>query len=231
MADKRPADQQASPLLAAAPEEMHPIIAFLNANMKLIALGVGGLLLAVAVASGYRAWSESRLAESREELAKLVAAQGEDRLANLKAFAEDAPSAVRPAALYELARVADEEEDRGMALEAFRKMRDNAEGELRAVAELGVARTLLAMGEPGQALQELKAAPAVPEAYKTILTRTRAQAAEMAGQWSEALAAYGELRELEPGNEEFIAAKLSQIQARQGQAGQTGQAAPAAPAS
>lgn len=220
MADKRPADQQATPLLADAPEEMHPILAFLNSNLKLIALGVGGLLLAVALFSGYRAWSESRLAEAREDLARLVAAKGENRLANLKAFAEDAPSAVRPTALYELARAAGEEEDQAVALEAFRALSRNADGELRAVAELGVARTLMAMGEPDQALQSLKAAPAAPEAYKTVMTRTRAQAAEMAGQWGEAQTAYGELRELEPGNEEFIAAKLDQLKAKQGQAGQ-----------
>lgn len=221
MADKRPGQSEPGLPMAVEHDELHPVLSFLSSNLKVIALGVGGLLLVVALVSGYRAWRESRLADAREELGKLVAASGEDRLTNLQTFAENAPSTLRTAALFELAGAAVEEDNQAVALEAFRKLRDSADGELRATAELGMANALLAMGKPDEALQSLKAASDVPEAYKAPLARARAQAAEAAGRLDEAIAAYEELRELEPGNAEFMAAKSADLQARQAQAGQT----------
>lgn len=225
MADKRPAPEQTDPALPLEHEELHPILRFLSDNLKPIALGVGGLLLVVALVSGYRAWSASRLAESRAELSALAAANDEDRLANLAAFAKQAPEALRAAALYELAKAAAEADDQAAALEAFRSLGSTKDPAVRAVAELGAARVLMAMGEPAQAAQSLKAAaPSAPQAYKPALTRALAVAAEAAGQWDEARTAYEELSELEPGDP-LISAKLNELQAKQGQA------APATPAS
>jgi tetratricopeptide (TPR) repeat protein len=220
MADKRPAQPEPGLPVAVEHDELHPVLQFLTGNLKVIALVVGGLLLVVALASGYQAWRKSRLADAREELGKLVAASGENRLANLQAFADQAPSAMRTAVLFELASAAVEEDNQAMALEAFRKLRDTVGGELRATAELGMANALLATGKPDEALQGLKAASGIPEAYKAPLARARAQAAEAAGRWDEAIAAYEELRELEPGNAEFMAAKATELRARQAQAGQ-----------
>ncbi len=218
MADKQPVQPDSGLTAAVEHDELHPILHFLSSNLKAIALAVGGILLIVALVSGYKSWRETRLADAREELGKLVAANGSNRLADLQAFAGQAPSAMRTAALLELARAAVEEEDQAVALETFRKLRDVADGELRATAELGMANALVDMGKPAEALQSLKAASGIPEAYKASLARTRAQAAEAAGQLNEAVAAYEELRELEPANAEFIAAKLSGLQARQAQA-------------
>lgn len=224
MADKRPAQSEPGLSMDVEHDELHPILHFLSSNLKLIALALGGLLLVVALISGYRAWSDSRLAEAREELGKLTAAGGEDRLANLQAFAKEAPSALRTAALLEVATAAVEEDNQAVALEAFRALRDSSEDGVRATAELGVANALMAMGKPDEALQGLKAASGLPEAYKAPLARARAQAAEAAGQLDEAIAAYEQLRELEPGNAEFMAAKSADLQARQAR---TGQATPA----
>jgi len=219
MADKRPAAPLDDSLLSTEHQELHPALVFLGKNIKYIAMGIGGLLLAVALASGYRAWSASELAQARDELGNIVAVRGQARLTGLQDFAAQAPTALRPAALYELALAADEEADHATALEAFRQLRDATSGELRAVAELGMARALMASGEPAQAAQGLKAAmPAVPEAYKPIMTRERALAAEAAGQLVEALAAYEALRTLEPGNEEFITAKTAALKAKLAQA-------------
>lgn len=229
MADKRPAAPLDDSLLSTEHQELHPALVFLGKNIKYIAMGIGGLLLAVALASGYRAWSASELAQARDELGNIVAVRGQARLTGLQDFAAEAPTALRPAALYELALAADEEADHATALEAFRQLRDATSGELRAVAELGMARALMASGEPAQAAraaQSLQAAmPAAPEAYKPIMTRERALAAEAAGQLAEALAAYEALRALEPDNEEFITAKTAALKAK------LAQADPAAPAS
>lgn len=224
MADKRPAQPEPGLTAAVEHDELHPILRFLTDNLKVIAFAVGGLILVVALASGYRAWRDSRLADAREELGKLVAASGENRLTNLQAFAEQAPSTLRTAVLFELANAAVEEDNQAVALEAFRKLRDTAGGELRATAELGMANALLATGKPDEALQGLKAASGIPEAYQAPVTRARAHAAEAAGQLSEAIVAYEALRELEPANAEFIASKIAELQAKQAQAGQAASA-------
>jgi hypothetical protein len=104
---EKTAAQPQSPLdtLGAEVEEsLHPALQWIVSHIKLIVGVVAVLLLLVGSLAAYRAVSASRLAQSRAEMAALLAeADPAKRAEALAAFAAAAPESLRTAASLELA--------------------------------------------------------------------------------------------------------------------------------
>ncbi|MFV0349591.1 MAG: tetratricopeptide repeat protein [Halodesulfovibrio sp.] len=203
-------------------EEAQPLLKFLVANYKTILISLGAV---VAIIAGYGIYDYSvkkSIASARMELGDiLINKSGADQMASLEAFAAKAPEKIRPAALFELARLSLEKKDYEKAAGAWASLAGTADGEMAFIARMGKAQALAASGKLEEAFAELEAADAAaPEAFKNIAKMQFAVVAEEAGKLDRALAAYEALQgEGSKMDKELFAHKISQLKARIGNKG------------
>jgi predicted Zn-dependent protease len=196
---------------------LKPLIEKTVQNWKAVALGLGAVLAVIAVAAGINAWRERSLAKAGEALgAILVQTGGEARIQALEGFLKDAPARLKTSVLFELAASCLAEKQYDKAAEHFAALAAANDADVRLLAEIGRARSLLLAGKAKESAQVLAALlKGAPEPYLVPVYRQLAAAAEQAGDLQTALSAYQELSakagELERQYFEF---KISQIKAR-----------------
>ncbi len=176
-------------------QQTPPLLEAIVRNLKPILLGAG---LVVLLAAGYALFStyrNSALHEAQEELGTLLTQKsGAEKVAALESFLPKAPSALKPAVLFELAGTAMILNQYEKSLGFWRQLAGTVSGGEAILAHMGQARALALSGKPAEAvkeLQDLKLKAAEP--FKPAITRQIALAAEAAGDAETAKAAYGEL--------------------------------------
>lgn len=163
---------------------------------RLIAGIIGMILVLAAAYGGYSAYQEHRLTQAKEELSRIVLeAPGPERLAALAALQGTLPEALLPRYWLESAKAAQEQENWDKALEFWKKLADGGPEHWALLGQLGHGSTLLRLGKPQEALEELERlqgrAPA--DLLPTVLLQL-AKAAEMAKDWERALSVYEQLK-------------------------------------
>ena len=172
------------------------LLNFLVENLKAIAAGCGVILLIVAVYAGVNSWRGRQAAKSADALGVILIQKTEPkaRVEALEAYLKDAPSSLRPSALLELAASAMVSQQYAKASAAWAELEGSSSADMKVVAGIGHAKSLLMEGKAAEALTLLQALKAKsPKAYDLPITRQLAVAAEQAGNDKVAQEAYTEL--------------------------------------
>lgn len=215
---EKTAAQPQSPLdaLGAEVEEsLHPALQWIVSHIKLIVGVVAVLLLLVGSLAAYRAVSASRLAQSRAEMAALLAeADPAKRAEALAAFAAAAPESLRTAASLELAASLSAAGRHEEAAAVWARV--NAT-DLGSVPGFGQAAELSRAGKHAEALAVLQGMRQnLPKAYQMLLLERLAYEAEQAGDAAAAIAAWeAMLAENQGGSSAFVSAKIKALRAAQ----------------
>lgn len=211
--------EQLEQIKTAAPDDIaQRLLHYLVSNLKHIAMGCGALLLAVAVYAGVDHWRERQAATAAEALGVILIQKAEPkaRLEALEAFMKDTPAALRPTVLLELAAAAMAAKQYDKAATAWTELEDSSSPDMKVLAGIGHARSLLLSGKAKDALALLTGLKAKsPEAYGQSITRQIAVAAEQAGETKVALDAYTDLAaKAEGSGKPFFEFKANQLKAK-----------------
>jgi len=183
---------------------------------RLIAGLVGIFLVLAAAYGGYGAYQERRLTLAEQELSRVVLeTQGPERLFALEGLQGALPKALLPRYWLESAKAAQEQENWGKALEFWKKLADGGPDHWALLGQLGQGSTLLRLGKPREAVEELERLRArAPESMLPVVLLQLAEAAETAEDWERALTAYERLGAMDkaahPGFLEFKTAEIRQ---------------------
>ncbi len=179
------------------PDTSQPILEFLTAHMKVIVIGCAAVILAVIAYEGVNHYRASVAAKASEDLGVILLEKTEPaaRVTALEGFLKDAPSRLKPTVEMELASAAMVAKQYDKAEKAWADLASSTSDEdLKVIAGIGHAKSLLFEGKAKDAqalLSQLKAK--APAAYKPVVDRQLAVAAEAAGDNKTAAAAYAEL--------------------------------------
>ncbi len=194
------------------------LLDFLVDNLKSIALGCGVLVLAVGIYAGVSHWRTSQAGKAADALGVILIQKTEPkaRVDALEAFLKDAPGPLRPTVLLELAASAMVSKQYAKASTAWAELEGSSSPDMKVIAGIGHAKSLLLEGKAPEALTLLKALKAnSPQSYAMPVTRQLAVAAEQAGDAKTALEAYTELATKADGpGKPYFEFKANQLKAK-----------------
>lgn len=179
------------------PDTSQPLLEFLTEHLKAIGVTCAVVILAVAAYEGVGYYRAKAAAKASEQLGVILLEKTEPaaRVAALEGFLKDAPGKLKPTVELELASAAMVAKQYDKAEKAWADLEGSAsDDDLKAIAGIGHAKSLLFEGKAKDAqalLTQLKTKS--PAAYKPVVTRQLAVAAEAAGDGKTAAAAYAEL--------------------------------------
>lgn len=183
---------------------------------RLIA-GIAGIFIVLAAAyGGYSAYQKRKLTRAEQELSRIVLeTSGPERLAALINLQGALPEALLPRYWLESAKAAQEQENLAKAMEFWKKLAEGGPDHWALLGQLGYGATLLRLGRPQEAVEELERLRArAPESMLPVVLLQLAEAAETAEDWERALAAYEQLKAMDgadqPGFLNFKAAEIRQ---------------------
>ncbi|MFP4070572.1 MAG: tetratricopeptide repeat protein [Desulfovibrionales bacterium] len=204
--------------IATETQDVHPVLKKILDNAKFIVLGVAILLLAVAGYSGYSVYQDSAKKEAAEELGRILTqTQGSDRIAALQDFLDN--GRLQQEARMELARAQMDQELYQDAAATWARLAEDGRGDLAVVARLGQSKNLLLSGTPQEALTILESLrTTAPDSYHRVIDAQIAEAAEQAGNRTQALSAYERLKNAvqDEATEEYYDYKISQLKQQNG---------------
>lgn len=210
--------EQLEQIKKAVPDTSQRLFEFLVNNLKPIAIGCGALILAVAIYSGVNHWRDRQAAKAADALGVILIQKTEPkaRVDALEAFLKDAPGSLRPTVLLELAAssIASKQYDKASA--AWAELEGSSSADMKVIAGIGHAKSLLLAGKAPEALTLLQALKAKsPKSYDLPITRQLAVAAEQAGNDKVAQEAYTELAAKAEGpGKPFFEFKANQLKAK-----------------
>jgi len=207
MDDKTPQGQTTppvSPIIAeqleqikkSVPDTSQRLYDFLTANLKPIGIACLVLLIGVAAWEGVSHWRARTAAKAADVLGVILIEKtdAKARVQALEAFLKDAPSSLKPTVEMELAAAAMIDKQYDKAAAAWAELEGSSSPDLKVVAGIGHAKSLMLQDKAQDALTLLQALKTkAPEAYSAAITRQIAVAAEQAGNAQAAGAAYTEL--------------------------------------
>lgn len=200
------------------PDTSQRLFEFLAGNLKPIALGCAAIIAVVAIYAGVDAWRTRAAAKAADALGVILIekTQPAERVAALEAFLKDSPSALRQTVLLELAAAAMVARQYDKATQAWTELEGSSSADMKVMAGIGHARSLLLVGKAKEALDLLQALKGkAPESYAIPLTRQIAVAAEQAGETKVAQEAYAELAgKAEGQGKPFFEFKANQLKAK-----------------
>ena len=196
-------------------ESLHPILQVIVDNVKFIV----GLIVVLVVAVGgfavYDTVQTSSLAEGRAKLAAIVAGDEAGRVDALKAFAKDAPGALKNAVDLELASALSAAGEHQEAAAVWKELAAADAPGVDTVAALGQAAELARADKHAEAAAILSAlAPKVGEGYKVLVLHRLAYEAELSGDLTGSVKAWEDLRDAQKnGDKAFIEDKILRLKA------------------
>lgn len=198
-------------------EDLHPAFKLLVDNMNYIVAAIAALLLIVAAVSLYNWYSARNLAQAKNDLGTILSEKsGQEKITSLDAFLKEAPEALKPGILLELANEAMSEKQYSVAQGYWNSLVELGGEDITPVAIMGRARCLLLEGKAKEAVNQLVALKAhVSENFAMPVNRQLAETAEQAGDIETALAAYSELADKDQaGNKQYLEFKIRELQSK-----------------
>ncbi|BBD06932.1 hypothetical protein [Desulfovibrio ferrophilus] len=218
MTEKMPQQESHAPLGALGEEvdeSLHPLLQAIVDNIKLIVGVIGALILIVGGYAVFDSVQGSRLADSRTELASLIATQ--DPAQRAKALEEfDAPSGLSTAVQLELAGALAAAGEHERAAAIWGQLSDVDTADLGLVASLGQAAELGKSGKYAEAAAVLAGLrDSIPEGYKALVLHRLAYASEHSGDWETSLSCWEELQTSnQSADNGFITGKIKTAKAK-----------------
>jgi hypothetical protein len=210
--------EQLEQIKKVVPDTSQRLFHFLVENMKPIAVGCGAIVLAAAVYAGVDAWQTRSAAKAADKLGVILIEKLDPkaRVQALDDFLKDSPSRLRPTVLLELAGSAMLDKQYDKANTAWAELEGSPSLDMKIIATIGHAKSLLMAGKAQEALTLLEAIKAkAPESYEMTLTRQIAVAAEQAGNVQTAQTAYATLAEKDAGpSKAYFEYKANQLKAK-----------------
>ncbi|MDR3641895.1 MAG: tetratricopeptide repeat protein [Humidesulfovibrio sp.] len=188
--------EQLEQIKKVVPNTSERLFEFLTDNLKAIIVGCIAIILGVAAYEGVSRYRAHSAAKAADVLGVILIQKTEPnaRVEALEGFLKDAPSSLKPTAELELAAAAMVAKQYDKATAAWTDLEGSSSTDMKTVAGIGHARSLMLQGKAQDALTLLQALKAkAPEAYKSAVTRQIAVAAEAAGNNKVASDAYTEL--------------------------------------
>ncbi|MCA1946320.1 MAG: hypothetical protein LDL30_13755 [Desulfovibrio sp.] len=219
-APQRPGSTLISFEEAGIPRE-HPLLVWIQSNLKLLGVVILVILLAVASMSLARWNKETARKQAAAALGTLLlTANSTAAAAELEAFIQAAPEPVRTGAMLSLAELYMATEDYAKAAEVWAGVTIKAKQPMKLTAEMGRAQALVLAGKAQEALPLVRSLEKdAPASFAKPLLRLKAQAAEAAGDYQEAIAAWAALMEQDPSQQTAfyrqVMARLEQLKAEQ----------------
>lgn len=179
-----------------ADQNLHPILQKILDNLKPIGIGIGALILVVGAYSGYTTYAKMQAKKLNDELGTiLIQEDPAKRITSLNQFLTDHPSNMPVGVLLEVAATAMTSHHYSEAASAWARVADASDNEIAILARLGQARALSLDAKYKESLAILEAIDTTEaKNLATPVARQVAFAAEQAGEWQKALAAYEELK-------------------------------------
>ncbi len=175
-------------LQAEVSTEAAPLLQFLMKHAVNIMCTLGLFVLVLVGVGAYGYYTDKAEAEAQHELSKIMLSnQGQERIAQLRAFLPKAPDSMRLAITLDLAESAMEIEAYAEAATHFGSVaaqleQDDPKSAMGLMAALNEGRALLMAKKPADALVVLeKLLPRVPEGYEMLVQEPLAEAALEAG--------------------------------------------------
>lgn len=204
------------------PEGIKPIMDAAIKYKSQIILGLAAALTIVAIWAGVNWYNANAQTKAHARLSTILQTfSGEERIAKLEELAQDAPSSVEKAVLFELAALCLDEKQYDKAAQYYGQLSNDVDTESRTVALLGQAKALTLGNKPAEAVAILKDMAATldqkAEGDKELVSitvpvnRQLAVAAEQAGDTATAIAALERLQKTGSSDKQFIDFKLNQL--------------------
>ncbi|NCC24183.1 MAG: hypothetical protein EOM25_03140 [Deltaproteobacteria bacterium] len=201
-----------------ADQDMHPVLKWILDHIRFIAVGIAGVVLAVAAFQGIQWHFDSRNADLENRLTAIIdQTNATERISGLETFLAEAPKSLRDRASLALVQALMESERYVEAEAVWTRLTASNDRELGIVAAFGLAKTFALQAKYEAALAELVKIKAQNlEEYKFFLNQEIAAVAESAADLKEALAAYEDLKALGETNVDmaYVDYKIRHIQAR-----------------
>ncbi|OIO00275.1 MAG: hypothetical protein AUJ49_09995 [Desulfovibrionaceae bacterium CG1_02_65_16] len=178
------------------PDTSERLFEFLSDHLKPILLGCVVILLAVAAYEGVGHFRAKSAAKAADVLGVILLEKTEPkaRVEALEGFLKDAPSSLKPTAELELAAAAMVAQQYDKAEKAWTDLEGSSSEDMKAIAGIGHAKSLMLENKPKDALALLtQLKTKAPAAYKQAIARQIAVSAEAAGDAKTAAEAYTEL--------------------------------------
>jgi len=214
--DKSTATTPLEDIESHVPESMHPAFEFAFKYRKMIALGVGAVLAGAVIYAGATAYTNRARTKAQAAMGTiLLEKSGQERIDALEALLKTAPSSVESAVLLELAQAAMAAGEFDKAAGYWNQLAGETDDDLRNVARMGQAKSLILAGKPADAVAILKDLQGVvDDEYSIPVDRQLALAAEAAGDAALALATYKALAEKPITDKPFIDYKIAQLESK-----------------
>ena len=198
------------------PESMHPALEFAFKYRKMLALGVGAVLAGAVIYAGATAYANRARTKAQAAMGSILLEKtGQERIAALEGLIQSAPSSVEPAILLELAQAAMSAAEYDKAAEYWDRLAGDTGDDLKIVARMGRAKSLLLAGKAADAVTILKDLQGVvDDEYAIPVDRQLALAAEAAGDTALALETYKTLAEKPVTDKPFIDYKIAQLESK-----------------
>lgn len=164
--------------------EAAPLLQFIVKHMGVIVTVLVLFVIALAGTAGYNWYAERTRVQAQKELSRVVMSNmGAEKVKVLQAFIAGAPSSIKTAANLALADAAMEQQDFGVAAQAFSQIAAaDSQGALGMLATLNQAQTLMRAGKAAEALPLLeKLENVMPEGQRNLVRQVMAEAALLAG--------------------------------------------------
>lgn len=202
--------------------EATPLLRFVVEHSRAIVSLVVLLVLVIVGVGGWQ-WHQSRvLRDAQLELGRiLVGTQGSPRIAALEAFLPAAPGALKTGVQLEIATTALGQDDFAKAAAAYGAIAAaDPKGPMGLMAAVNQADVLQRMGQNAEALAVFdELAKTAPEILRSAVLEGQAVAAEQAGHFDRALAAYEAIAASvgDSGDGGYFQAKIAELKARMAQ--------------
>lgn len=178
------------------PDTSHRLFEFLVENLKFIVACCLVVVVAVAAWEGVSHWRAKQAAKAADRLGVILIEKNDpaSRVQALEEFLKDSPSSLKPTVQLELAAAAMVGRQYDKAIAAWTELEGSSSADMKAMAGIGHAKSLLLSGKAKEAQAHLTALKdKAPEAYQGAVLRELAVAAEEAGDLKTAGEAYAQL--------------------------------------
>lgn len=196
------------------PGSLHPLLDAVVRHRKPI-VTTAVIVLALVIVLGAWRWYDAHSASAdRARLGDILTqTRGGDRVAGLTAFLAESPGKLATAARLELASALMAQGDFAKAADVFDDLAKTDDPDVKILAQLGKARSLLLDAKPGDARALLDGLrESAPDAYRPAVKQLFAVAAEQSGDREAALAAYRDLAAAAtPREAGFLEFKINQL--------------------
>ncbi|GEM_PF-5999945 len=207
-------------LVQNAPDKLHPVLDFIIGHLRQILVGVGAVVLAVALGSGWQLYTQWQIQKDAAALGIILnGADDEAKITALTGYAAAAPKAMKTQAYLALAETAMRQEKFDLAEKAFAETAANTDdSSARLVANLGLADVALAMNNPAKGKDILFGLKTTaPDTYKGSILFQLAMAAEASGDDKTALTTWEEFAFLAPqASAGFVTDRIAMLKTKLG---------------